>query len=165
VDEREISITELGAFSVNGGYEKLWQSYREGTSKTADFNFWGAFFGIKWFFYRKMYAFGIAALALDAAVPILTAMLLRQVYPMPTLQPDRVGIYIILCSFLLWRCVLGWYANILYYRKAVKAITSLSSANVPNDSYLSAISSLGGTSIPSVLGLFIAVGIIKVVAL
>lgn len=159
----DISITELKTFAGHGNYAQIWKAYHEGQSRSTGFNFWAAFFGIKWFFYRKMYLLGVLSLACDTFAILIAGTLLTLIVPVDTLFHKRLVGYIILGVFILSRCLQGWCANTLYYREAIKKISSLSDANVTNEVYLSVIAAFGGTSILSVLGLAITAEVLGMV--
>lgn len=147
-----MSVTELKTFAGSGGYETIWHPYHDGSTKLAGFNRWAAILGVQWFFYRKLYMFGVGALIGDVLLLGGTPLIATAAFG----PKNGAGIALILGCLFLWRSILGFAANVLYYRKAVKTINVLSELNVTNEEYLQRLATAGGVSIGAVFGLLFA---------
>ncbi len=150
----EISLVELKYFSGSGDYDKIWSEYHFGKSRTSGFNFCAMTWGINWFFYRKMYAYGLLSLVIEIAlIKILveaTEILFQSAWEFLD-KPHRLAV--ILPVFCLWKILLGYSANILYYKRALKSILPLSDLNISNEAYLASLSAAGGVSISAVFAI------------
>jgi hypothetical protein len=157
--ETGISETELAAFA-GGKYTALMRPLLEGRARHAGFNVWAALFGVQWFFFRKLYLWGLLSLAADMVLPYLFIGLLRGVFG---IDSDSIRAVSVALLFLAGRAGAGYMANIALCAKAERAITEIDRLNKDNDTHLMLIRQAGGVSMPSLLAIYVVLGIWKFV--
>ncbi|MES2296265.1 MAG: DUF2628 domain-containing protein [Pseudomonadota bacterium] len=150
----DISETELIAFAGAGRYPRLLQRRLCGAARLAGFNLWAALFGIQWFFFRKLYMFGLASLVLETLS--VFAVQLAVAYGN---HPGRVAGLLALALAL--RALIGFMANIALCLKADMTIRRIDALNLDNEEHLRQIGQAGGISMPSLLGIYLVLGILN----
>lgn len=154
----DISETELTAFTGKGRYPALLMRRLEGKSRHAGFNAWAAVFAIQWYFYRKLYLFGLLAAALEFSLPVGSLLIVQYaIAPGNRTAAFMVGIL----SFLMARIVIGYMANIALCLKADKSIRKIDHMNLDNEAHLRQIALAGGVSVPSLLIIYAALGVLR----
>ncbi len=151
------SETELTAFTGKGRYPHLLMRRLEGKSIHAGFNVWAAIFGIQWFFFRKLYLFGLFSLVLEVGAPFASGWAIRFFFPG---KGDLLFIVSVLFFFGI-RVVIGFLANIALCFAATQAISKIDRMNQDNETHLRLITRAGGVSIPSLLLVYAALGIFR----
>lgn len=145
-------------------YPALWHRYTQGESKFCGFNVWAAIFGIQWFFFHKMYAKGVVAILLDVFVPVVLGLLGRSIFSHDYLYDKRAfAVACVALPLLAARFALGYWANLALLRRAQCEIEHIRSLSLSKDQHLSAITSAGAVSVPSVVLLYVVGGIGKIV--
>ena len=86
--DSNISLTEFKAFAGKDGYPERWVRYAEGKARLG-FNFWAFWFGIQWFFFRKLYIQGVVILAFELGIPFLAGVVVGAAVIPPENQPKR----------------------------------------------------------------------------
>ncbi len=125
----------FSAFFQDPVWMKIWQERSNKSGVWMRFNPFAAVFGIVWFFYRKMYVLGAVVLVADwIAASIL----------------GPVGVLVLV------RLPVGVLANILYYKKAEKAVRLTQTRELPKDDLIQGLKQQGGISIPGALFALIA---------
>lgn len=159
-----VSMTELAAFAGNSDYAKDWEKYHGENSSSAGFNAWAAIFGVQWFFYRQLYMQGLVAAFFELGMPVGFLLLARFSLGMDASQQYSgiVG-FCAVVIFVLTKIAIGYWANIIFYKKAVRTIQKINQLNLDNERHLSVIGSLGQPSFLAVILLDIGLGILKVV--
>lgn len=150
-NESIISAAELRAFSDDDYYLEKWQGLQEGRSKFAGFNLYAVVFGTGWCFYRKMYLLGSVLLLAEYLLPVVVGVLYAVVTGDHISHSPSTRVAGVIGSLLVIRVGLGFFANIAYFKKAVKVVAKSDALNVSNDIYLSTIKSAGGISFPAIL--------------
>jgi hypothetical protein len=154
-----ISATELVAFAGGEHYPRVMSQLLNGTSRHAGFNTWAALFGIQWFFFRKLYLFGIFSAALEVAIPLIFVWVLKLSFAIN----NRVLILLLgAAMFIFSRIVIGYVANIALCLKASKVIREVDSLNKDNETHLRLIKHAGGVSMPSLFGIYAILGVIRI---
>ena len=154
-DFDDISLTELSAFTGESKYPKLWMPYLRGDTRFAGFNYWAAILGISWFFYRKLYAQGLAYLFVQFGLPFL--VFLAFVF----LFPEAVAIhgYVLGVGMAVALLAIGLWANLALCDKAVRTIRQVDDLNFNNDLQLETIAGAGGVNFPAFFIAFLVNGI------
>ncbi|MBI3729134.1 MAG: DUF2628 domain-containing protein [Burkholderiales bacterium] len=149
-----ISETELTAFAGGNHYPKLLMRLLEGKSRHAGFNVWAMIFGIQWFFFRKLYLFGLFSVALESIAPLLFIALTAMAFG----YLDRGAIIIItIVALIITRVIIGYMANIALCLKASHVIGKIDKLNKDNETHLRLIKRAGGVSVPSLLFVYLVV--------
>lgn len=144
VNDNVISSAELKAFSDDDYYLQKWQGLQQGRSKFAGFNLYAAVFGVLWCFYRKMYVLGSALLIAEFLLAVIIGISYAVIIGDHTLDLPTTRVTAVFGAKIITRVGLGFWANIAYFKKAVKVISKADSLNVSNDVYLNTIKSSGG---------------------
>jgi hypothetical protein len=151
----EITETELAAFAGGKRYPRLLLNLLNGTSRHAGFNIWAAVFGIQWYFYRKLYVFGIVSAGLDVLIPYVFFWAMRT-YGIGGGYDFFLILGIVI--FVVSRIVIGYIANFALCLKAVKVIEEVDAMNRDNETHLRLIAHGGGVSVPSLLLVYVVLG-------
>ena len=155
-----ISETELTAFAGGRHYPQVMAKFMTGSSRHAGFNGWAALIGIHWFFYRKLYLFGLASASLDVSVPYVFFVTLRTTFGLA----NKDFIYITgAILFLVTRIAVGYMANFALCIKAEKVIREVDDLNKDNETHLRLIAHAGGVSFPSFLAIYVVLGILRAI--
>jgi hypothetical protein len=154
----DVSQSELAAFAADPKYPGLWLQRAAGQRRLAGFNWWAAVFGIQWFFFRKLYVQGLVSIVLEAGIPFLFGAAAVAIVRHPD---DPAVAYTLLASALATRVGIGFWANLALYRKAVRTIRSVDALNLDNESHLRAIARAGGVSVPALLAVYVAMGLLR----
>ncbi|TDR70235.1 DUF2628 domain-containing protein [Paludibacterium purpuratum] len=152
-----ITREEFEAYVGAGKYLEKWQSIIEKKSRFAGFNIWAAIFGHGFFFYRKMYVWGMLLVALGLILHVIFGALYGAMFAVlanngwATLQDMQSHIWLVNGIALLFQMVIaGMFANVIYYESACSAINALSEKK--NDEfYLNYIKKRGGVSMLGIL--------------
>jgi hypothetical protein len=152
-----ISETELIAFA-GGRYPQKMAKFISGSSRHAGFNIWAALFGIQWYFYRKLYLFGLFSAALDFLIPFLFFVSSRSAFGVVNKDFTYVAGAIV---FVLTRILVGYMANIALCLKAEKVIQEVDDLNKDNETHLRLIAHAGGVSFPSFLAIYAVLGVLQ----
>jgi hypothetical protein len=158
LSKTDISMSELIAFAGKKHYPERMMRLLQGQSSHAGFNFWATIFGIQWYFYRKLYLFGLFSAALEISVPLIFVWVIRA-----TVNPAHREIAAItaLVAFVLTRILIGYMANIAMCLKAEKVIKEIDNLNKDNETHLRMIAHAGGVSVPSLLFIYVVLAIIR----
>ncbi|MBI1890568.1 MAG: DUF2007 domain-containing protein [Burkholderiales bacterium] len=128
IEQSSLSKEEaLVAFSQDPIWLKIWQRRINKSGMWAGFNPFAAVFGTSWFFYRKMYGWGLILLVVDWLVG------------------SSLGAW---GFWLLVRVPFGFLANIAYFKKAEKAVVAVQAAQVSKDAMVQQLKRQGGISVP-----------------
>lgn len=147
-----ISETELIAFAGGTHYPKLLMQLLEGKSRHAGFNVWAMIFGIQWFFFRKLYLFGLFSVALESIAPLIFIAGTAAVFG----YLDKGAIIIItVITLIITRVIIGYMANIALCLKASYVIGKIDKLNKDNETHLRLIKRAGGVSVPSLLLVYV----------
>ena len=149
INDNVISTTELKAFSGDDYYLEKWQGLQLGRSKFAGFNLFAAVFGAYWCFFRKMYGLGCILLLSEFLLVVIITILYAVVTGDYTFESPSTQAAGYVGTLVITRVTLGFWANIAYFKKAVKVISKADSLNVSNDMYLNIIKSAGGINFPA----------------
>ena len=149
VNGNAISTTELKAFSGDDYYLEKWQGLQQGRSKFAGFNLFAAVFGAYWCFFRKMYGLGCVLLLSEFLLAVIIGISYAVVTGDHTFKSSSTQAAEYVGTLIITRVGLGFWANIAYFKKAVKVISKADSLNVSNDMYLNIIKSAGGINFPA----------------
>ncbi len=156
-----ISESELIAFAGGQHYPRVLMNMLEGKRQHGGFNIWAAILGVQWYFFRKLYLFGLFAIALEMMAPLLAVWIfgsIRSIHP-----NDRWALALILCFFAT-RIALGYMANIALCLKAVAVIEAVDRLNKDNAAHLRLIKAGGGVSLPSLLFIVVMLNLYKAMA-
>jgi hypothetical protein len=146
-----IESEEFMAFIGAGNYLIKWQQMIKNNSKLSGFNFWAALFGPAYFFYRKMYTWGmmyiVAAIVITfVAVFIYLGIASANIISGLNIQNAAHNlIYVKLFVWLLMFSISGVFANVIYYRFATFEINALNSKK-NSDLYFQCLKNRGGVS-------------------
>lgn len=154
-DER-ISETELIAFAGGTRYPSLLFQLLNGKARHAGFNIWAALFGLQWFFFRKLYLFGLLSSVLEFAIPYGIFILVRFL-----LANKDYALGALIVAAIITRVVIGYMANIALALKAAAVIDEIEKLNKDNETHLRLISHAGGISIPSLLFAYLLLGLLQ----
>ena len=155
----DISQTELAAFAGGERYPRHMLRMLNGESRHAGFNPWAALFGIQWYFFRKLYLFGLFSVALEILVPYACFMTLRMAFGRAN---QNLVIILGAVFFVVTRIFIGYMANIALCLEAVTVIKKIDSLNKDNETHLRLIAATGGVSVLSMLFIYVVVGICNV---
>jgi Protein of unknown function (DUF2628) len=153
-EQTETSPVAFLAYAQDPGYVEKWRGLIAGTHKLAGFNLYAAVFGTAWFFYRKMYGLGAAVFVAGVIVSFTSAIAYARIVRPPVLDNTRLTLVGLVSVAVLVRIPIGAVANVLYYKKAAKAVREAAVFTIPSD-YLKA---RGGVSFGSAL-LAVVVGV------
>ncbi|WP_172204762.1 DUF2628 domain-containing protein [Niveibacterium sp. COAC-50] len=166
VDEKEteahddISLAELTAFTGKSGYPEQLLPFHRKARKNAGFNFWAALFGVQWFVFRKLYIYALIAFGLEAGIPLILGLIAFSI----SATSDRTTIAIIvIAGIVAARFAIGYFANMALCWKAVKSIRAVDALNLDNEMHLRLISQAGGVSVPSLVLVYVAAGVFRIV--
>ena len=137
--------TDYGLFNKNKYFQSDYYvalASRDGSK--VSFNIWAAIFGPSWCFYRKLYALGLAYIAIYFIVSIALMLFFRE-------SSTRL---VIIGSVVLFRLGLGLFANGIYIAKSLKRIDEIVKAE-GQENAASKLAEAGGVS-----GLALAIYII-----
>jgi hypothetical protein len=154
----DISMTELIAFAGKKGYPERMMKLLQSQTSLAGFNFWAAFFGIQWYFYRKLYLSGLFSLALEISVPVVSVRIVQTSFNPPHRE---IVVTTAVAAFILTRIIIGYMANIALSLKAENVIRKVDSLNKDNETHLRMIARAGGVSVPSLLFIYAVLGITR----
>ncbi len=160
-DSDGISQSEFAAFGGNDAYPMAFKRYNDRVAKHAGFNVWAAMFGTQWFVYRKLYFAALGALFVDIAVPmlILTA---AAAFAVPKGFPWLIFVGGLV---LLSRVGLGFLANWLLFRRAVKVIQEVDGMNLDNARHLNQIKVAGGVSGAALFFMYLTISLFKLLTM
>ncbi len=155
-----VTMAEFTAFAGNDDYLKAWEKYQEKKSPHAGFNKWAALLGGQWFIYRKLYVQGLISFVAEFGIPVAFIVLARLL-----LDTDRSQQYVApvgYCAIAIYisiKIAIGYWANIVFYKKAVSTIRKIDQLNLDNERHLNVIRSLGEPSFLSVVFLYLGIAI------
>jgi len=155
----DITATELEAFAGGEHYPRVLLKLLEGQASHGGFNIWAALFGTQWFFFRKLYLFGLFAFAIEAMAPIAGMIVMRNVSTMAA--NDVWAVSVIVC-FLAGRIVFGYMANIALCLKAVAVIEEVDALNKDNETHLRLIRVAGGVSMGSLFLIWSVLAMLRI---
>lgn len=154
----EISETELEAFAGGKHYPAVLLRMLDGKRQHGGFNVWALLLGVQWFFYRKLYLFGLFAAALELVSPMLAMWVIAE---QGAFHPnDRWAVAVIAC-FIATRVFVAFAANIALCLKAVSVIQEVDGLNKDNETHLRLIRHAGGVSVPAWLGTLVVIGMLR----
>lgn len=149
--DNEISESELVAFAGGEHYPRVLMAMLEGKKQHGGFNIWAAIFGVQWYFFRKLYLFGLFSMALEMIAPLLAVWGFGSV---SGLHPNDLWAVAVIVCFIVVRIVIGYMANIALCLKAVSVIQAVDQLNKDNEAHLRLIRADGGVSLASLLFIF-----------
>jgi hypothetical protein len=161
--DEAVSMAELSAFAGNDTYPKKWEKYHENKSFNAGFNVWAALWGVQWFIYRRLYIQGLIALCLEFGSPVGFIILSR--LALGDAASQQYGTVLAYCAVFIHFFVkigIGYWSNIVFYKKAVSTIRKISELKLDNERHLSVLGSLGQPSFQSLLVLYLVFAILKI---
>lgn len=156
----EFSETELTAFAGGERYPQILHKVLNGKARNAGFNIWAALFGIQWYFYRKLYVYGLFSAALEIIIPVLFFMALKSSFGLSNPDVTMIAGAVL---FLATRILIGYMANIALCLKAEKVIREVDAMNKDNAAHLRLIAHAGGVSIPSLLAIYVLMATIRII--
>jgi hypothetical protein len=130
----------------------------DGKSRLAGFNLWAMLFGVNWYFFRKLYLAGLAALGLELIAPALAVWAFGSLSRMHF--NDLWALSVIGC-FIVVRLLVGYMANVALALRAVAVIEEVDALNKDNETHLRLIRVAGGVSVPALLFMFVVLSTIK----
>ena len=157
IESDDISQLELNAFFGESKYPQKFLTYERKKSRFAGFNFWAAFFTTAWFFYRRLYVQGLAALVFEVLIPAVVVLLVFLI----TDVTDESAIRLIFSSSVVCvRIAVGYWGNLELFKKAKREIREVDKMNLNNDLHLQMVAGAGATNIPAFLASFWIIGIL-----
>lgn len=154
--ENDISESELVAFAGGKHYPRVLMAMLEDKKQHGGFNIWAALFGVQWYFFRKLYLFGLFSLALELMAPLLAVWAFGSI---SGLQRDDLWAVAVIVCFVATRITIGYMANIALCLKAVTVIQAVDKLNKDNAAHLRLIKADGGVSMASLLFIFVMIKI------
>lgn len=144
----QVSFIELARFAGDDKYPERWRRLHEGTSAYAGFNPWACIYGIQWFFFRKLYGAGVFSFVVEIFAPVSFYFLVSPLLPSASISWGVIIVYAIITRILI-----GLWANVALYKRALRVIREVDELNLDNDLHLRLIAARGGVSFG---GLFLA---------
>jgi hypothetical protein len=156
--DEKISKTELIAFAGGERYPALMYGLLNGTTRHAGFNIWAALFGIQWYFFRKLYLFGLLSFVLEYAIPFGAFKIMRFLFGRPGIDFTIIALCVLLVAT---RIINGYMANIALCLKASAVIAEIDKLNKSNEAHLRLIADAGGVSVPSLLLIYVPIAVLR----
>ena len=101
----EISRTELEAFFPDSKYPEKFLAHKRKETRFAGFNFWAAIFSTPWFFYRRLYAQGLASWIFEIVIPATIVLL---AFPISAPSNEFSFLLVFSISFVGARIAIGY---------------------------------------------------------
>jgi hypothetical protein len=153
----DISQSELNAFFGESKYPQKFLAYERNRTRFAGFNIWAAIFTTAWFFYRRLYVQGIAALVSELFIPAIVVLLVFFI----TEITDEFAVRVIFSSAIVCvRIAVGYWGNLALFKKAKREVREIDKMNFNNDMHLQMVTGAGATNIPAFLASFWIIGIL-----
>lgn len=157
VDIDDISRSELNAFFGESKYPDKFLTYERTGSRLAGFNIWAAIFTTAWFFHRRLYVQGFAALVFEVLIPATIILIVAS-------SLDATNEFAVRLTFsssvVAVRIAVGFWANLELFKKAKRQIREIDEMNFNNDLHLQMITGAGAANIPAFLASFWIIGIL-----
>lgn len=150
-DDDFVSVTELTAFTGDAFYVNEWTKYHNNKSVHAGWNGSASLYGAQWFFYRKLYIQGIFAVLFEMTAVFLLLHLARALLANSGSALSARDFLLFAFLMLLVRILIGYWANIAFYDKAISTIKKVDALNLDNEAHLRVIKNEGGVNFPAAL--------------
>jgi hypothetical protein len=160
-------VTEWQSFTgQKSTHPQQWLKYVEGKQRHCGFNIWAALFGLQWFVFNKMYGQAVVVAFFEIfTVVMVTAGVgnFQRSLDAPS-AGMALGLIILGVGVILPRVIVGYWANMALFRKASAEIEKIRSFEVNNERKLAMISAAGSGSVGSLLVIYAAIFIIRIIA-
>lgn len=160
-------MTEWQAFAgAKSTLPQEWQAYEDGKQRLCGLNTWAFLFGAQWFLFNKLYGMALVTMVVELF------LMLAAYTPLPEID-QSAGFFsyalalkfaILLAAFSVPRLVVAYVANIALLRRARREIAKIRTFSIDNKRKLAMIASAGAGSIPSIIVLYVALAMLKVVS-
>lgn len=168
VQEAELDqMTEWQAFAgMKSAHPQQWLAYTEGKQKHCGFNAWALLFGAHWFLFYKMYGIALVTVVVELFLVLAAFAGLTEVDQTNDLSAYAFPLKFIIfvAGFSVPRLIVAYLANIALLRKAEREIAKIRTFSIDNKRKLAMIASAGSGSLPSIIMLYVALAVLKIIA-